>query len=98
MIVDDATLSFVPDSGTAVVVKPNDSFRFAGPPAVVLGGKAYVIGAVALGLLLKSAVKAVLRFRLIDRDEAADRLGRAIVDDRLVAGIGGTRRQRGGKE
>jgi hypothetical protein len=67
IIVEDASLEFVPDGESAVPVKPNDSFMIAAAPTLFFWGSEVTIPPATLPLVLP-VDGLTLTWRLIDRD------------------------------
>jgi hypothetical protein len=67
IIVEDASLEFLPDGESAVPVKPRDSFMIAAAPTMFFWGSEVTIPPVALPPILTSD-GLTLAWRLIDRD------------------------------
>ena len=73
IIAEEANLEFLPDGGTAVPVKPNDSFMIDAAPTVFFWGSEATIPPAALPPILTDS-GLTLTWRLIDRDGRAGSL------------------------
>ncbi len=68
IIVDDATLKFLPDGAAAVAVQPGDSFVLTAPPVWLFSGSEIALPPDILDYVLRWKPTFLLRWHVADRD------------------------------